>query len=85
MISITNVDNSNDFMDYSWNYQSTTDETTKVTDTPFYVTMAHSYIDRCYLLSPFKPILSVLSVVYVLYSTVWIILIYKWKTQNFNI
>jgi hypothetical protein len=56
-------------------------------DTPYYFKYEHQYIDRCYLLNPFvKPMIVLLSFVYLVYSVLWIVYPFcVWKRTNYNL
>lgn len=79
MISIANADSHSDlFQNYSWNNAD------KNLSNEVYISMIHSYTDRCYLLTPFKPYLLTLASVYFVVAVVWCVFtFYLWKIQNF--
>ena len=77
-MAISNAKTNSDlFQNYSWNIGPHPD---------VYLLMTHNYTQRCYLLSPFKPILISLGSLYLLYSIMWITLTFSiWKLSNHNI
>jgi hypothetical protein len=64
-----------DFQKYSWNYQTTKSY-------PYYVSLTHEYIDRCYLLDVVKYIILGLGTANLLVTLVWIY--YVWKKWGAN-
>lgn len=74
IITIQNYKEALTFKKYAWNCQ---DEATQ-NATSFI--LKHTYINRCYLLDPFKPALDTLAGIFLLITLVWLVFVFVfWK------
>ena len=83
MLSIVTMEQASNFTKYAWNTQNGTNSTALDS---LYIEYKHGYTNRCYLLTPLKPILLISGILNLTVLVLWYYYVFnRWKDRQYNI